>query len=212
MFFFALSLIVLPMQGAAMTTMEYYALAPELINAINNSWALIYTVSTGSFIAFYLFGWSANWVVRIFGFVVFYVFLDQAIFGLVKGVNTAYEAKLLLIASTNICSLDEAVRYIYEYAPLSGYCSGENAQFGYLPASHEMYPQIVKAFAETYADLGLIGVGHSMASPADFSIGNQIQFLFWRPANGLVVSLSILIWIILPSKQFFRKKGWINEI
>ena len=200
------------MQGAAMSTAEYYALAPELVNAINNSWALIYTVSTGSFIAFYLFGWSANWVVRILGFVVFYVFLDETIFGLIKGINTAFEAQLLLIASTNICSPEEAVRYIYEYAPLSAYCSGERAELGYLPVSHEMYPQVVKAFAESYADLGLIGAGHSMASPPDFSIGNQIQFLFGRPANGLVVSLSLLIWLIVPSKQFFIKKGWLNEI
>jgi hypothetical protein len=211
MLFFALSLVVIPTQGSALTTAEYYALAPELVNTINNSWALIYTVSTGSFVAFYLFGWSANWVVRILGFVVFLVFLDEAIFGLVKGINTTFEAQLLLIASTNICSPEEAIRYVYEYAPLSVFCSTEQTEWGQLAVSDEQYSQGMEVLAESYADLGLIGVGHSMASPASFTIGNHILFLFARPANGLVCILSVLIWIIVPSKQFFRKKGWLDE-
>mgnify|MGYP001161361619 CR=1 FL=1 len=208
--FFALSLVVIPMQGSALTTAEYYALAPELVNTINNSWALIYTVSTGSFVAFYLFGWSAHWMIRIIGLVVFLVFLDEAVSGLASGVNTAFEAQLLLLTSTNVCSPEEAVSYIYKYAPLSSYCAGI-ADWEQLAVSDPAYHLVVKGIAEAYADLGLIGEGHSMASQVNFTIGNHIQFLFWRPANGIVCLLSVLVWVIVPSKQFFISRGWLSE-
>ena len=198
------------MQVSALTTAEYFALAPELVNTINNSWALIYTVSTGSFVAFYLFGWSANWMIRVFGLIVFLVFLDEAVSGLASGVNTAFETQLLLLASTNVCSPEEAVSYIYKYAPLSSYCNGL-AGWEQLAVSDEAYHLLVKGIAETLADLGLIGQGHSMASQVNLTIGNHIQFLFWRPANGIVCLLSVLVWVIVPSKQFFIRKGWLSE-
>ena len=195
----------------ALTAADYYALAPELIGAMNNSYLAIYTVATGSFVAFYLFGWSANWGIRILGFLFFLFFLETSVAGLAVSLKTMFEAQLLFISSTNVCSPNEAAMYIYKFASNPVLCNIEGVEWSQLKTSDEAYRRILERYAKAYADMELIGGGFSLASQGGGFFGKNLFFVLFHPSQGLVCLLSLSIWLVCPSKQFCARRGWINK-
>ena len=208
---YLLALFAIPGLSFGLTTAEFYSFAPELINSINGSWALIYTVCTGSFIAFYFFGWSANWMLRLCGFLLFFAFLDGSTWMLAYAFRTQSELFLMYLASTNVCSPDEVARHVFEFAQGTTYCT--TPAWGTLEVTDERYQEIIKSIRGFMVGNGIIGGGFSgasLASPSGF-LGQNLLFLFGSPLLGLGCASSVLIWLLCPSKRFFIRKGWIRE-
>ena len=196
------------------TTTEYFSLAPELVSAMNTSWVMIYTICTGSFVSFYFFGWSSNWIIRVCGGLLFLSFINGAIGALAIVYNTWFESLILYLASTNVCDPKEVAEILYATFDTGIWCNSELAQidFAGLEVGSSEYKNILRSVAQSFYENGAAGYGLS------FSVqGSAIPFsnigimLSGSLLNGLASIAAVLIWFICPPRSYFVKRGWIKE-
>ena len=207
--------LIMPSTGLALTTEQYLGLVPELMQALSSARMLDYTVITASLVAFYLFGWSASWLMRIGCFVIVFCLFVMTFRNTEEAFNTLMEAQYLWKAEIR-CN-DVELNNFYSKIP------SELRRWGDLPK--EISPEgqfgeywcfendaVRDFYLEGYMGVGLLGRG---------MIGGKIQtnnplkmfgIFTWDYYYGFVFFFSMLIWLIFPSRQFFEKRGWIDSI
>ena len=201
-FITAIIFLLVSAQCFGFTVEEYYSLAPELLSGMANVYLGFYTVSTGSLIAFYLFGWNSAYFIRFIAGLFFIWMLDASMYQYQKLLHTQYEAFYRYLMSNDLCSPEEPFKTLYEKAQ-NLRCSPELLA---LPQQQrqEMVLEILYPF---------VGLGFSEAKVSDSAyLGQNLLALnfnnFW---NGAITSITILIWFLCPPRSYFVKKGWIKE-
>ena len=192
-----LSLLSLALNGFALSTSEYYALAPELASAINTAWALTYTVSTGSLIAFYYVGWSAPYLARLAGFLLFLTFISGTLLNLRTAVHTWFESQFLFFSSENICSADRPIDILYR-------------SFDHWVCIRDWSKQEeIELAVSLLTEARIIGGGHSGAG--ETNLIQNFDILSHNVFNSVVVAFCLLVWLLAPSKAFCARRGWLKE-
>jgi hypothetical protein len=186
----------------SLTVEEYFALAPELLGALANITLMIYTVCAGSFVAFYIFGWNANWGIRVIGSLFFLAILDGVFSHGDRALHTLFEAQYRYFVENDLCSTEEPFKQIYEgFKSLA--CSPDFQGMSKQQRADLLF--------NIYKDFDLIGRGFTQANVTG-GLGLSIfRFGGWSPLLLFSVVVSLGIWLICPSKQFCIRKGWIND-
>ena len=198
-FAFSAFLLIFPILGFALTTEEYLGLMPELLATQSNTWLAIYTMCTGSLIAFYFFGWDANWLVRIFGGLFILGFVDTSLIQNQKAYHTELESLVLYLQHNDICDESTATHKLYAAFDNLNLCSAN------LTAE-----QRIDIAITSMKEANVIGSGVFYAN----SEPNWTGFDLLMTGNlgaPFVVWSSILIWFLVPSRAFFIRRGWIKE-
>ena len=197
--FIFFTLLFLPSLGLGLTAEEYLSLAPELMATQSNTWLAIYTMCTGSLIAFYFFGWDSNWAVRIVGGIFVLGFVNQSLVQNEKTYHTEWESYILFLHENDICASETGLKYLHS-AFDEDFCSEE--------MDHD---QRVEILTNGLKNHGIIGSGWMKVDLGN-SNTNGFELLLTGPLlSTFVVCFSFLIWFLLPSRRFFIKRGWIRE-
>ena len=174
---------------------------------------LDYTVITASLVAFYLFGWSASWVMRIGCFTIVFCLFVMTFRNTEEAFNTLIEAQYLWKAEIR-CN-DAELNNFYSKIP------SELRRWGELPKEISPDGQFGEYWCfendavrdlhlEGYMNAGLLGRGMVGGKIQTISLMNMFGIYTWDYYNGFLYFFSMLIWLIFPSKSFFEKRGWID--
>jgi len=202
------TLLLSPVAAFALTASDYYALAPELETSLIGAYGLMYTICTGSILAFYFFGWNASWPLRfLMGFLVMSLLNNSAVL-INRVVGTNYEAFILLYADNDLCDPATGLYLIYRD---SIWC--DEPRDLEMPKGIELKTMVSEVLRED----GAIGKGFSTATSAERGWRDRIDIfsgLLWvsdAPNIILPYFFALFIWFFCPSRSFFERKGWIRE-
>ena len=198
-FTFCTLLFICPVVAFALTTEEYLGFMPELMATQSNTWLAIYTMSTGSLIAFYFFGWDANWFVRIFGGLFILGFVNQSLIQNKKAYHTEMEAYVLFLQKNDICDESTPTYKLFSAFNRQNICS---ASF----TAEQRIDMTITALKEA----NLIGSGVFYTNLERKGTGFDL-LMTGNIGAPFVVWSSILIWFLVPSRAFFIRRGWIKE-
>ena len=201
--------LLFPAGALALSAGDYFALAPEFEASLVSAYGLMYTICTGSILAFYFFGWNAGWPLRFLMGILVMSLLNNSANTIDRIYNTNYEAFLLLYADNDLCDPATGLYLIYRD---SVWC--DETKDLQMPKGIEIKIEASEIFREA----GVIGKGFSTAISAERSWFDRIdifssltRFLFGAPNLILPYLFALLIWFFCPSRSFFERKGWIRE-
>ena len=198
-FTFCTLLLTCPILAFALTTEEFLGLMPELMATQSNTWLAIYTMCTGSLIAFYFFGWDANWLVRIFGGLFILGFVNQALIENEKAIHTQLEASVLYFQQNDPCDESTATYKLYAAFDNQSFC-----------AANPTTEQRIDTYITFLKEANVIGSGVLLGISGPNWSGFDL-LMTGSPGNPPVVWCSIPIWFLVPPRKFFLSRGWIKE-
>ena len=185
------TLLLSPVAAFALTAGDYYALAPEFEASLVGAYGLMYTICTGSILAFYFFGWNASWPLRFLIGILVMSLLNNSAVSINRIWNTNYEAFLLLYADNDLCDPETGLFLIYRD---SIWC--DETRDLEMPKAIELKTMVSEVLRED----GVIGKGFSTATSAERSwidmidIFSGLSFLVGAPNVILPYLSALFIW------------------
>tara|TARA_Y100001935_G_C17087038_1_gene399254 strand:- start:17 stop:655 length:639 start_codon:yes stop_codon:yes gene_type:complete len=195
-----------------LSTEAFVGLIPEMVDATNNAFLTLYTVISASFVAFFVFGWSAGIIFRIAGGIIIVALLQSATWNLHRTAKSHQDIQFLWLQEEK-CKDSFAREHWKEL--LSSVGQEEDiceSQRGFSKS---------EIFRDYQDSLQSIGVIDSYIFPSlgggeryiKFTLNplSPMGFMIGRPWLGLVTLIAMAIWFFFPSKAFFIRRGWIAE-
>ena len=197
-------LLVAP-QIWGLTTSEFIGLLPEMLNAMNSSFLLIYTIMSASFVAFFAFGWIGNYFVRFLGGLVVIALLQGASLNLERTLATYLD--MMYTWRLEVGCESEALNQSLNRFP-QGYFE-ESIQFNCGAPIEGSYENMLSGIPFAVEGSLLYTERSNILS----ALNPFRPFLLFiaRPWMFIPLFLSMGIWFFCPSKDFFRRKGWVSE-
>ena len=206
---FLLGLIILLSApfALALSTAEYIESAVLIQDAIHSQFLTAYTIMSASFVAFYFLAWESklNMFVKGFAGLLIFILLHST------------SSSVTILAAMNI---DLQFTWVAESGCDDSVISEHRKAFNFddnypmFFSCDEPISESYKRYQEWWPRENLYGSTILMTPPDPARNSNPFRaFFVWlfTPLMLIPIFTSVGIWFFCPSKEFFRRKGWINE-
>ena len=189
-----------------LSTEDFVALVPEMVDATNNAFLTLYTVISASFVAFFVFGWSAGIILRIAAGLIIVALLQSATWNLHRTIKSHNDMRFLWLQ-------EEGCKESYVSEHLKELRSITNRDDDLCEMQKRVSKgEILRDYQNAFQSFGLTD-SYVFPRPGGlrFSLNpfSPMGFMMSRPWMGLVTIIAMAIWFLFPSKAFFIRRGWI---